>query len=74
MTDDDKPPPRLYGVHARLHPPPNEVARAVADYKARQEAQRGNMAKLRELQLAAEAKAASGPKVKQKPGGKAKRP
>lgn len=57
MTDDDKPPPKLYGVHARLNPPPPEVAAAVDEYKARQKVERAKMAKLRELRLAAQAKA-----------------
>jgi len=45
---------------------------AADDYQAVQNAERTNMAKLRELRLAAEAKAA-GEKVKRKPAGKAKR-
>jgi hypothetical protein len=57
IDDDDKPPLRLYGRFARLNPPPDEVAEAVADYKARQEAERAKMAKLKALRLAAEAKA-----------------
>jgi hypothetical protein len=40
-------------------------------YKARQEAERPNMAKLRAQRLAAEAKATGEPKAKRKPGGKA---
>jgi len=71
MTDDDK----YYGVYARLHPPPHKVAEAVADYKARQEAERAKVAKLREQRLAAETKAGgeTKPKAKRKAGGKAKR-
>ena len=53
MTDDDKPPMRLYGVHARLNPPPHEIEQAVAEYKARQEAEREKMARLKALRLAA---------------------
>jgi hypothetical protein len=50
---------------------------AMDEYKARQEAERSKMTKLRELRLAAEAKVAGEPKpeakVKRKAGGKAKR-
>jgi hypothetical protein len=56
MIDDDKPPAKLYGVHARLSPPPHEVEQAVADYKGRQDAERDKMAKLKALRLAREAK------------------
>lgn len=74
MTYDDKPDPPLqtYGPYARLHPPPYKVAEAVADYKARQEAERTKMAKLREQRLAAEAKAAGETKVKLKAKAKGK--
>ena len=73
MIDDDKPPVKLYGAHARLNPPPHEVQQAIADYKGRQDAERAKMANLRKLRLAAEANAANTPKTKQKPAGKAKR-
>jgi hypothetical protein len=47
----------------------------VADYRTRQEAERANVAKLREQRLAAETKAGgeTKPKAKRKAGGKAKR-
>ena len=72
MTDDDdkQPPEGTFGVHARLNPPPHKTEEAVAEYKARQEAERARMVRLRELRLAAEAKAAGKPKAKQKLGGK----
>lgn len=73
MTDDTKPPPQFYGVHARLNPPPHEIAAAVDEYRARQAAERAKMAKLRKLRLEAEAKAASKSKAKRKPSGKGKR-
>jgi hypothetical protein len=62
MTGDDK----YYGLYARLHPPPHKVAEAVADYKARQEAERAKMGKLRELRLAAEAQAGGKAEAKAK--------
>jgi hypothetical protein len=46
---------------------------ATDDYQAGQEADRANMAKLRELRLAAKAKATGEPEAKRKPAAKAKR-
>jgi hypothetical protein len=45
---------------------------AMDEYKARQKAERAKMAKLKALRLAAEAKTASEPKAKRKPGAKGK--
>jgi hypothetical protein len=73
MTDDDKPPVKLYGVYARLHAPPNKVAEAVADHKARQDAERTKTAKLRALRLFAKTKAANESKKKQMPANNTKR-
>jgi hypothetical protein len=73
MTDDDKPPAKLSGVHARLNPSPHEVEQAVADYKSRQDGERAKMANLKALRLAAEAKAGVKSKTKRKPAAKAKR-
>jgi hypothetical protein len=46
---------------------------AMDEYLARQKAERAKMANLKALRLAAEAKAAGGPKAKRKPGGTGKR-
>jgi hypothetical protein len=43
------------------------------EYLARRKAERAKMANLKALRLAAEAKAAGGPKAKRKPGGTGKR-
>ena len=45
MNDDDKPPPRPYGVYARLNPLPNVATEVVADYKTRQNAERSKTAR-----------------------------
>ena len=50
MTDDDKP--------ASQSRPVETTEGAMDEYKAKQKAERAKMAKLRELRLAAEAKAA----------------
>ena len=65
MTDDDKP--------ASQSRPVETTEGAMDEYKARQKAERANMANLRKLRLAAEAKASGALKAKRKPGGKAKR-
>jgi hypothetical protein len=46
---------------------------AMDDYQAKEDPERAKMARLRELRLAAEAKAGVKPTVKRKGGGKAKR-
>jgi hypothetical protein len=74
-ADADEPPRGVHGVYARLNPPPHKVAAAVDEYKARQEAERAKMARLKVLRLAAEAGVrAKAEKTKDAPaGGKAKR-
>jgi cell division septation protein DedD len=63
MTDDnDKPASRSL--------PRETTEGAVAEYQAKQKAERAKMAKLRELRLAAEAQAVGKTKVKRKPTGK----
>jgi hypothetical protein len=64
MIDDDKAAPQSRPVET--------TEGAMDEYKARQEAERAKMAKLRKLRLAAEAKATSAAKAKQKPGVKLK--
>jgi hypothetical protein len=65
MTDDDNP--------ASQSRPVETTEGAMDEYKARQKAERANMAKLRALRLAAEAKSTVKPMTQRKPGGKAKR-
>jgi hypothetical protein len=62
MTDDDK--------SASQSRPVETTEGAMDKYKAKQEAERAKMAKLRELRLAAEAKATGAAKTKQKPAAK----
>ena len=64
MSADDKP--------GSASQPVETTEGAMDEYLARQDAERAKMAKLRALWLAAEAKAASKPKAKQKPANKAK--
>ena len=53
MNDDKGDPPQgPFGVFARLNPPPHKVEEAVADYNARQDAEREKMARLRAARLA----------------------
>jgi hypothetical protein len=66
MTDDDEPASRSRPVET--------TEGAMDEYLARQEAERAKTTKLRAQRLAAEAKAATKPKSKQKSAGKAKRP
>jgi hypothetical protein len=65
MIADDKP-----ASKSRLR---ETTEGAMDEYLARQKAERAKMAKLREMRLAAEAKASGEPKTKRKPAGKAKR-
>ena len=58
MIDDDKPPRGTFGVQARLNPPPHKTEEAVAEYKAKQEAELAKTARLRALRLATAAQAA----------------
>jgi len=60
MTDDDK--------AASRSRPVETTEGAMDEYRARQKAERVKMSRLRQLRLAAEAKAAS--EAKAKPGGK----
>lgn len=53
MTDDKA---ILQGAFPALYPSPHEVADAVAEYRARQDAERTKMARLRALRLEAEAR------------------
>jgi hypothetical protein len=65
VSDDEEP--------ASKSRPVETTEGAMDEYLARQKAERAKMAKLRELRLAAEAKAAGKLKAKRKPSGKAKR-
>lgn len=65
VSDDEKP--------ASKSRPVETTEGAMDEYLARQKAERAKMAKLRELRLATEAKAAGKPKAKRKPSGKTKR-
>ena len=56
-----------------FQPPRPQPLDGLAEYRARQEAERAKMAKLREMRLAAEAKVGKAVKAKRKPAGKAKR-
>lgn len=67
MTHDDKPPPLgVHGAYARLHPPPHVTAEAVADHKARQDAELAKMARLKALRLNARPAAAKVAALKDK--------
>jgi hypothetical protein len=71
MNDDKGDPPQgPFGVFARLNPPPHKVEEAVADYNARQDAEREKMARLRAARLARMAAEATSkpeaPKAKRK--------
>jgi hypothetical protein len=64
MTDDDK--------TASQSRPVETTEGAMDEYKAKQEAERAKVAKLRKLRLAAETKATGEAKAKRKPGVKPK--
>jgi cell division protein FtsB len=66
MTDNDKPASRSRPVET--------TEGAMDEYRARQKAERANMAKLKAMRLTAEAKAAREPRAKKKLGGKVKHP